>query len=158
MFGSRLIEKFSRKKVFLKSALFESLAWIPMIAVAILYMINIIRGFLPILFCLFYSFYVIFLHLGSPAWFSWTGDIINDRYRGRWFSKRNLITGAVSVVLALGASFLLDSFKKANMAMVGFVLLFTLAFISRLIARNFYRKQYEPKLDLKELISLSLAF
>jgi MFS family permease len=150
MFGSRLIEKYPRKKVFLRSALFESLAWLPMIVIAILYMTNIIQSVLPLLFSLFYAFYVVFLNMGTPAWFSWTGDIVNERYRGRWFSKRNLLAGAVSVVLAMAAALTLDLFKKAGLAMFGFIILFALAFLSRLTARHFYKKQYEPKLELKE--------
>ncbi len=150
MFGSRLIEKYSRKKVFMKAALIEILSWIPMIGIALLYWFNVVRDILPVLFLFFFSFFIIFWNLGTPAWFSWTGQLVNDRYRGRWFSKRNLLSGAVSVVLAIAASFLLDFFKSMNLAMAGFIILFGLAFISRTIARHFYGKQYEPKMELKK--------
>ena len=150
MVGSRLIEKFSRKKVFMKSVLFEVLAWIPMIAIAILYWSGIIRSTLPLIFLLFFSFYVISLDMGIPAWFSWTWDLVNERYRGRWFSKRNLLIGSASVGFALVSSVMLDYFKKTGFVMAGFIILFSLAFISRFVARRFYKKQYEPRVELKK--------
>ncbi len=150
MFGSKLMEKYSRKKIVLKSIAFELAVWAPLAAIAILYWQGIITNALPMVFVFFFSYYVIFSNLGNPAWFSWTGDIINERYRGRWFSKRNLLMGFVAVVLAVGSSFLLDYFKKADLAMIGFSVLFALAFASRIISRRFYKKQYEPKLELKK--------
>lgn len=150
IFGSRLIEKHPRKKIVLKSALIELFAWILFIVVAILYANGIIVDILPIVLVLFFMFYIVFFNLGAPAWFSWMGDLISERYRGRWFSKRSLLIGVVSVVLALFASFVLDYFRKINLAMAGFVILFALAFISRIISISFMRKQYEPKLELKK--------
>ena len=101
MFGSRLMEKYSRKKIFVRSIFFEFLMWVPFIATAILYWTGILRNQLALIFALLFSFYTIITNLGTPAWFSWTGDIVGERYRGRWFSKRNLLIGVVSVVLAL---------------------------------------------------------
>ena len=150
IFGSRLIEKSSRKKIVLNSVFAEFLSWIPILAVAILYWSGIITSILPVLLLLFFSFYVIASNVGNPAWFSWTGDIINERYRGRWLSKRNLLLGIVSVVLALAASILLDYFKRMNLVMLGFAILFGLAILCRIISWEFYKKQYEPKLELED--------
>lgn len=150
IFGSRLIEKSSRKKIVLNSVFAEFLSWIPIVAVAILYWSGTITNVLPILLLLFFSFYIIVSNVGNPAWFSWTGDIINERYRGRWFSKRNLLMGVVSVVFAIVASFFLDYMNKLNFIMLGFVILFGLAILCRIISWEFYRKQYEPKLELED--------
>ncbi|MCL5730277.1 MAG: MFS transporter [Candidatus Pacearchaeota archaeon] len=150
MFGSRLIEKSARKKIVLRAVLFELLFWIPFVTIAVLYWTSIIQSALPIIFLFFFAFYVIFSNLGTPAWFSWTGDIVDERYRGRWFSKRNLLTGFVSVVLALASSFILDYFKKIDLIMGGFIVLFLLALISRVISWKFYHKQYEPKLEFQK--------
>jgi MFS family permease len=150
IFGSRLMEKFSRKKIVLKTIFIELLFWIPFIAIAVLYWSGIIRNALAVVFLFFFAFYVITANLNLPAWFSWTGDIINERYRGRWFSKRNVLMGAISVVLALAASVILDYFTRINLAMLGFVILFLLALFFRIISWTFYRKQYEPKFKLKK--------
>lgn len=150
LFSSRLIEKYSRKEIILKSVFFEALTWLPLIIIAILFYRGILVNLLPILLLLSFSLYILLANIGGPAWFSWTGDIVDKKYRGRWFSKRNLIIGFVSVSLAIFASFFLDYFKKYNWTMFGFIVLFFLAFISRLICWKIFKKQYEPKIKLKK--------
>jgi len=150
IFGSRLMEKFSRKKILLRTIFIELLFWIPFIAIAVLYWTGIIKDTLAIVFLFFFAFYTLTANLNLPAWFSWTGDIINERYRGRWFSKRNVLMGFISVVLALAASLILDYFTGINLAMLGFIILFALALVSRVISLGFYKKQYEPKFKLKK--------
>ena len=150
IFSSRLIEKHSRKKIILKSVFFESLMWLPLIIIAILFYKGILINTLPILLLLSFSLYIILANIGAPAWFSWMGDVVDEKYRGRWFSKRNLIMGFVSVVLAVSASFFLSYFKENNWTMFGFIILFFLAFIARIICWKIFKKQYEPKIKLKK--------
>jgi MFS family permease len=150
LFSSRLIEKYSRKKIILKAVFFESLTWLPLIIIAILFYKGIIISTLPFLLLLFFSIFIILNGIVAPAWFSWMGDIVDKQHRGRWFSKRNLLIGFVSTVLAIIAAFFLDYFKKNNWIMLGFIILFLLAFISRLLSRKTFKKQYEPKLKLKK--------
>ncbi|MFH1787444.1 MAG: MFS transporter [archaeon] len=150
LFGSRLMEKYSRKKIMVKSVFLESLMWLPLIAISILYYKGILINILPILLLLFFSFFTILANIGSPAFFSWVGDLVEEKRRGRWFAKRTLLTGFISVILAISASFFLDYFKRNNSIMQGFVILFALALFSRLICWKIYKKQYEPKLKLKK--------
>lgn len=150
IFGSRLIEKYSRKKIMVKTVLFESLMWIPFILIAILFYKGIITNILPLILLLTFAIYILLTNLGHPAWFSWVGDIVDEKYRGRWFSKRNLLNGFVAVVISISASFFLDYTKKINLTMIGFVCLFALALVSRMISRGIFKKQYEPKIKLKK--------
>ncbi len=150
MFGSRLLEKYSRKKIVLRTVFFESLMWIPFIAIAFLFYKGIITSLLPIFLLLSFALYITLANLAGPAWFSWMGDIVDEKFRGRWFAKRNLILGFITVILALTASFFLDYFKKQNMIMLGFGIFFTLALFSRLISWRIFKKQYEPKIKLKK--------
>ncbi len=150
IFSSRLIEKHSRKKIIRKAVLFESFAWIPLMIIAFLFYKGILVSLLPFFLLLFFAVFVIATYTTGPAWFSWMGDVTDTKFRGRWFSKRNLITGFVSITLALLASFLLSYFKKNNWTMFGFIILFSLAFILRMISRNIFKKQYEPKIKLKK--------
>ncbi len=149
-FGSRLIEKYSRKKIVLKSVFFESLAWLPLIIISILFYKGILTNTLPLLLLLSFSLYIILANIGYPAWFSWMGDLVNEKFRGRWFSKRNLIVGFVSIILAISASFFLDYTKKNNWIMFGFITLFSLALLSRLTCWKTFKKQYEPEIKLKD--------
>ncbi len=149
-FGSRLLKKYSRKKIILASMFLESLVWLPLILIAILFHFEIIVNILPLLFMICFGYFIIMAHLELPAWFSWMGDIVEEKYRGKFFSKRTLILGFISTILAIGASFFLDYFKSINMTMYGFVILFSLAFISRILAFKSFRKIYDPKFKLKK--------
>jgi len=148
--GSRLIERFSRKRIVRKSVFLEALMWIPMIIIAILYYKGIIVNILPLIALIAFAIYTSLLNVAHPAWFSWMGDIVEEKHRGMWFSKRNLITGFISIVLAFIASLLLDFLKKNGLVMFGFIILFSLSLMARLISWRIFKKQYEPKIKLKE--------
>ena len=148
MFSSRLLEKHSRKKIISRWVFWEAISLIPFIFIAFLFYKGIISSSLPIILLLVFSVYTICLNIWSPALFSWLGDIVEERERGRWFSKRSVILGFVSIILALSASFILNLFKEKNLVMFGFMALFFLAFISRMISWKIFKKKYEPKLKL----------
>ncbi len=150
LFGSKKIEKFSRKKIVRFSILIQALMWIPLIILCYLYYKNIIAGIIPLLLIVFFSFYVFFGNFASPAWFSWMGDIVDDNHRGRYFSKRNIITGIIVLASSLLGAFVLDFFKNNNLTMLGFGIFFFIAMISRLISRRIFQKQYEPHLKLSK--------
>ena len=124
--------------------------WLPLIIIAILFYKGILINTLPFLLLLSFSLYIILANIGSPAWFSWMGDIVDKEYRGRWFSKRNLIMGFVSVILAISAAFFLNYFKENNWTMFGFIILFLLALLARITCWRIFKKQYEPKIKLKK--------
>ncbi len=86
----------------------------------------------------------------GPAWFSWIGDIVDEGYRGKWFAKRNFILGFVGVAFTIIAAFFLDFFKKQGRIMFGFIILFFMAMIARLICVYYFKKTYEPKLKLEK--------
>jgi MFS family permease len=147
IFSSRLIEKKSRKKIVTKSTLTESFTWIGFLALGILFSKGIIPNILPILFITLFAIYTALFNAMIPAWFSWTGDIISERYRGRWISKRNLLVGFTSLVLTIGAAFFLQNMKDAGKPMLGFEILFFLAFVMRILCWKIFKKQYEPKME-----------
>jgi len=149
-FSSRLIEKYPRKKIFLTATLYEALTWIPLILITFLFYKGILTSLLPILLLLFFSIYIIIVNITSPAWFSWIGDLVDEDYRGKWFSKRNFILGFISLFFTIFAAFFLDFFKKQGWVMFGFMTLFFLAMFARLISRECFKKAYEPKLKLKK--------
>ena len=149
-YGAKLMEKHSRKKILLNLILLESLIWFPMIILAWLFTQNILTNFLPIFLIFLFTIYTIMSNMGNPAFFSWLGDLISTKKRGRWFAKRNLIIGFTSVILAILASFMLDYMKSKNMTMTGFSILFFLAFLGRLASWKTFQKQYEPTLCLKK--------
>ncbi|MFC1666232.1 MFS transporter [Nanoarchaeota archaeon] len=148
--GSRLIEKYPRKKIVSKFIFFEALIWIPLIIISLLFYKGLITNILPLAVLLIFSFYVILSNIKHPAWFSWVGDIVDEKYRGRWFSKRNLLNGFILVILAISASFFLDYTKKLEIQLIGFTILFLIAFSARLASWKILKKQYEPEIKLEK--------
>ncbi len=148
--GSRLIEKNSRKKILTRTIFIESLLWLPLILISFLFYKGIISSSLPLFLLIIFSCYIIVSNLGHPAWFSWMGDIVDEKYRGRFFSKRNLILGFISVIFSLMASYFLDYFESGGNLMFGFGILFFLAFILEILRVKTFQKQYEPKIELKK--------
>lgn len=128
----------------------ESFVWIFFILICILFSKNIFVFYLPFFVLFGFCLYEIFSGLGYPAWFSWTGDIINEKYRGRWFSKRSLILGAISLILAIISAFFLDILKNQGKMIEGFLILFALTFILRIFSYQTFKKAYEPKIKLEK--------
>jgi len=148
--SSRLIEKYPRKKIVAIATLFEALTWIPLIIIALLFYKGILISSLPLSLLIFFALFIILNGISYPAWFSWMGDVVDKDYRGKWFSKRNFIIGIVTLIFTILAAFLLDFFKKNNYTMFGFMILFFIAMIARLICSYYFKKSYEPKLKLKK--------
>ncbi|MFA4953546.1 MAG: MFS transporter [Candidatus Pacearchaeota archaeon] len=150
IFSSRLLEKYSRKRIIMKFVFLEALMWLPIILIAFLFYAGILTESLPFIFLVVYAVYVIFMNISSPPWFSWMGDIVDKNYRGRWFSKRHIITSFVSGTLAIVASFFLEYTKGKGWLMIGYIILFTLALLFRLMSWKTFQRQYEPKIKLKK--------
>jgi len=149
-FGSRLIEKYSRKKIILKAIFLEALMWLPLIAIAFLYINQILTDALPLLALLTFSIYIMLANIGYPAWFSWMGDIVEGKFRGRFFSKRDLLVGFTAAIIAIASSFFLDFMKQKNLLMAGFIIFFSLALLGRIIAWRVFKKQHEPKIKINQ--------
>ncbi|MBU1136200.1 MAG: MFS transporter [Nanoarchaeota archaeon] len=148
IFGSKLIEKYPRKKIIVFYVALQALMWIPILLLSFLFMKNIFFDYLPYFLILFYTFNVIFGAIAGPAWFSLLGDIVPENIRGRYFGKRNRITGTIALISTLIGAFLLDFFKTKGIILIGFSILFSIAGIARLISVYFFEKHYEPKFKL----------
>lgn len=145
IYGAKLYKKTSRKKIMTRMFFLRSLLWPILILLAFLFYKDILTGAIPLAILVFFSVYMIIANLSYPAWFSWMGDLVDDKFRGRWFAKRNMLIGLTSVIFSLVASFFLDYFKKNKWTMFGFMILFACAFVLRTVSRRILKHQYEPK-------------
>jgi len=150
IYGSKLMEKYSRKKISLVIAFLRSLFWISLIILAILFYRNFHTAIIPALLLIFYGIYNILAGIAHPSWFSWIGDLVNEKYGGKWFSKRELFIGTSGAIALLISAVFLDLFKKPESLILGFAVLFFAAFLLRLGSSYFLSKQYEPKLKLSK--------
>lgn len=150
LLGSKLMEKFSRKKIIATAVTIHALMWLPILLLSLLFWKNLFTSYLPIILIVFYSILAIFGSIAGPSWFSLMGDIVPEKIRGRYFGKRNRIGETVVLVSTIIAAFLLDFFKTKGLVLIGFSILFLLACIFRLISAFFFKKHYDPKFKLEK--------
>ena len=150
LFGSRLVGKKPRKSILKRAMSVESFGWFLIALISFLYYKQILVSILPIALLIAVSLFLISAGLGYPSWFSWMGDVVDERYRGRWFSKRTTIISFTTIILAISAAFFLEYLKKINQPILGFIILFSLAFLARMSCVGIIRKHYEPKLKIKK--------
>jgi MFS family permease len=148
LFGSKLVGKKSRKTILTKTLSVESFGWLLIALISFLFYKQILVSILPIILLFSIALFLISSGIGHPSWFSWMGDVVDPAFRGRWFSKRSTIINFTTIVLAIGAAFFLEYVKKSENLALGFVILFSVAFLTRLFCVRIIRKQYEPELKI----------
>jgi MFS family permease len=92
-------------------------------------------------------FVCIYWILGSiiaPAWNSWMGDLVDEKKRGDYFGGRNRISGFASFISLLVGGYLLQRFTFGQTQYYGFLIIFGLALLSRVISFVFLTQKYEP--------------
>jgi len=143
LFSNWLIRIFkTRKRIVCISSFLQGFMYIPIALVFFFGELSI--PILIIFVCLYWVFGVI----GNPAWSSWMGDLVSDENRGDYFGNRNKIGNLVSFVSLLLAGYILQKFSTGTfMEYTGFSIIFSLAFISRIISFFYLTKQYEPEYE-----------
>jgi len=150
IYGSKAMKKYSRKRIILTCYPLRLIFWVSLILLSILFYKNKLVPVLPAILLGLYAVYNILAGISYPAWFSWVGELVSKEYRGRWFSKRNLLMGIFGTGVLIASAAFLDIFKKRGSPTIGFAILFGFAFIFGLISLHYMRKQYEPKLKISK--------
>jgi len=149
-FGSKLMEKMSRKKIILTFVLLQAILWLPIAFLSYLFWKGIIKDSLPYLLLILYTALTTLAGVAHPSWFSWMGDIVPENERGKYFSKRNRVIGIIGLIAILISAFILDIFKTKGLVLLGFIILFALAFTFRMFSYKIFKKQYNPKFKLEK--------
>lgn len=110
--ASYLIERYgNRKKLFLVAGTIHRLLWIVIASIP----------WLPIpqtehwwLFLLFLAMTTSLANLNDPAWLIWMADLVPDRIRGRYFSRRGQLGRFVGMATTLSIGFILDQAKAVD--------------------------------------------
>jgi len=146
------LEQAGRKKLIVRSVLFQALMLIPIALLSLLFLFKSTAKFVsyaPLMLVFFFTLYVIFGSLYGPAWASWIGDLVSEKHRYSFFAKRNIVCGAAALITTLLAGFFLDLWKK-EAVYIGFIIIFMIAMVARLFSRYFLSKKYESKLKLEK--------
>ena len=154
--GSKLMERFKRKKIVALFVFLQVLIWPLFIFLGYLFWKGTIVSSLPLLIIAVYILYAILGSIAGPAWFSWIGDLVPAEIRGKYFSKRNVICGIAGLITMLAGGLLLDLFKTRGFILLGFSVIFVIAMIGRLVSAYYFTKQFEPKLKLEDGYYFSL--
>lgn len=145
---AKLIERFSRKKIIVTYALIQAFLFFPLILAGVLFLYGFSQAAWIAIF--FVVLFHIFGAIAHPVWFSWMGSLVPDSSRGVYFSRRNRVVGFVGLVTMVIGAFILDYSKSFGYWLIGFSVLFILAFIARVIALKLLQKMYEPRLKLRK--------
>jgi MFS family permease len=150
LFGTRMMENRSRKKIVLWFVFLQALMWLFISLVAFCVWKNLFNGYSIWLLIIFYSLLMFLGGIAYPAWFSWMGDIVPDKTKGEYFGKRNRITSTFGLIATLLAAFFLDYYKTKGLVLLAFSILFALAFLARFISYTLFHKQYAPQFRQKK--------
>ena len=150
MYGSRLMEKHSRKKIVVGFVFIHSLLWLTVALIGILGYLGYLKSYLPFLLVAAYSIIAAVGGFSGPAWFSWMGDVVSEKERGKYFSRRNRITGFSGMIAFIVGALVLDLLETKGIVLAGFAILYFGASITRFIGFLLFRKQYEPSFSLNK--------
>jgi len=146
----KMMERHRRSQISFLGALFQAFMWLALIALGIIYYeFPSFASKVPALLIVIYCILAVFGAFIVPAWVSWMGQLVHKDSYGHYFGMRNRIVGVVVIISMIFAGFMLDYFKQTHV-FLGFAILFFIAFIARMISAYYFKKQYEPKLELKK--------
>ncbi len=83
-------------------------------------------------------------NLVTPQWSSLMGDLVPERRRGRFFALRTRLTSATTFASLVLAGFLLHLLSGQGMTAIGYVCLFLVAAIARLVSWFHLAKMHDP--------------
>lgn len=129
----------SRKWIVAIATLLQALVWVPIVYAFYL------SGFAVPYLILFVCVYWVLGMFVNPVWNSWMGDLVDPELSSRFFGSRNKAVGIASLIAILVAGFVLNIFKSANITFVGFVFIFVVALVARLISFFYITRKYEPE-------------
>jgi MFS family permease len=132
----------SRKKVVSLFILIQALMLPPMVAC----------WFLEWRIGVFIAIVTLFTASGAvimPAWGSLMADLVKEEKRGEYFGWRSKTLGVTTVLATFLAGFILHRAEEIS-ALLGFAIIFALAFVFRLVSWHYMNKMHEPALARKE--------
>lgn len=156
IFGSRLMEKYDRRKLIWPLIMIQASAWLLFVLAGFFFIKSFFPDYIVPFLIISYILYVTFGSIAGPPWFSLMGDAVPEKIRGKYFSKRNRINGAISIIIALLSALWLDYIGKQDLIIYGFMLLFIIAFVGRSISAYFLSRHYAPKMTLEKGYYFSL--
>ncbi|MEK6874000.1 MAG: MFS transporter [Nanoarchaeota archaeon] len=150
IFGSKLMEKYDRKKLIVTFVALQAASWLLFIIAGILFLRSFAPEFIVPFLIISYIINITFGSIVSPSWFSMMGEITSEKMRGSYFSKRNRINGTIAIIVTVAAALWLDYTKKTDIVIYGFIALFIISAIGRSISAYYFTRHYMPKIKFEK--------
>jgi len=131
----------SRKKFINTFISFQILMWVPLLCIPFFILPE---HRIPLLIAA-YTLYTTLGAFAMPAWGSLMADSVAEEARGKYFGKRGMIVGAVTVLSSFFAGFVLHVSSPRIFA--GFAVIFLTAAAARVASNYFMSRLYEPKVS-----------
>ncbi|TNF39052.1 MAG: MFS transporter [Gammaproteobacteria bacterium] len=128
-----------RKTIILTGALLQAIIWIPMAILPLLFVDYAVEIFISCV-TLFYAFG----NLAAPQWSSLMGELVTEKKRGRYFARRTRISSMTSFIALVTAGAILHYFDHNQATRAGYLVLFGIAFLSRLVSFYHLTKMHDP--------------
>lgn len=139
-----IVEKVrSRKKIIIVFVLLQAMMLLPVIFLSLSGKLD--RTLFIGCVILFTSFNAI----ATPAWGSLMSDLVRENKRGEYFGWRNKTLGFITVIAGFTAGYILYKMKNINI-FAGFIIIFSAAFLFRMVSCYFLTRMHEPHFEYKE--------
>ncbi len=129
-----------RKNLILRGAFAQALMWLPLALLPLLFPAH--AGIILILCVVLYQAAGSFI---TPQWGSLMRELVPENARGRYFALRTRICSMTSFLALVSAGALLHFFTEQGWALAGFVTLFTVAAIARLVSSAYLSRMTDPE-------------
>lgn len=150
LWGSKLMERRSRKRIHIVYTIFQAIIWLPIILLAYMFFKSVGVPYLPYLLILFYSLFIFISAVKDPASFSWIGDIVPENERGKYFALRNKVIGWTGVAIFLIGGLILYYFEKKPYVLGIYSAIFLLSIVLRFYSVYQVRHIFSPSFKLKK--------
>lgn len=128
-----------RRPIVLAGATLQALAWVPLLALPLWY-----PGAAVPLLLAFITVYFAGANLAAPQWTSLMGDLVPERRRGRYFARRTRLTAITTFLSLVAAGTTLHVCDVNGATAIGFVLVFSIALVARLVSVYHLARMHEP--------------
>jgi MFS family permease len=150
LFTLKALKHTTRKKLLVGGTFLQAISWILVLIIGIIYTSQRMDSFVSSNMLIFaYALIILFGGFVHPAWISLMKDNLSKKENGRYFGRRNRIVGIVTLISFIAGGFVLDYFSEFSL-LTGFLILFSVAMVARLISSYLLTKHYEPELRIRK--------
>lgn len=129
----------NRKSIILIGAYAQSVLWLPLLALPLLFPDYAVPLFIGLI--ILYQASGQFI---APQWSSLMGDLVPRRKRGRYFGMRTRFATVTTFLALVTAGSLLHWFDSRGETLYGFIAIFVVAAVARLVSAYHIHRMYEP--------------